>query len=72
MAKDKVEVVEVEEVAVEEVEIDAPVAVVEAPVEEVESKSKAEMKRIIEAYKLSNPAKYELKKEELAKKLAAL
>jgi hypothetical protein len=31
-----------------------------------------ELEQIIEAYKKSNPVKYELKKEELAKKLAAL
>lgn len=31
-----------------------------------------EMERIIENYKVSNPAKYELKKDELAAKLAAL
>ena len=34
--------------------------------------SKTEMQKIIEAYKVRNPKKYELKKEELAKKLAAL
>lgn len=33
--------------------------------------SKAEFQKIIDAYKLSNPVKYELKKDELAKKLAA-
>lgn len=37
-----------------------------------ESYSKAEFKNIIEAYKVSNPAKYELKKDELARRLAAL
>jgi hypothetical protein len=36
------------------------------------SPSKAEFKKLIEAYKLQNPVKYEAKKDEFAKKLAAL
>lgn len=45
--------------------------------EEKESKKEhsaeyKELERIIESYKKSNPVKYEMKKDELAKKLAAL
>lgn len=40
------------------------------PVKE-ETPKTAELKRIIESYKKANPAKYELKKEELEQKLAA-
>jgi len=36
------------------------------------SKSKAEFKKIMEAYKKQNPVKYELKKAEFDRKLAAL
>jgi hypothetical protein len=36
------------------------------------SPSKAEYKKLIEAYKAQNPIKYEAKKDEFAKKLAAL
>jgi len=58
MAKDKVETVEVEEV------VDAP--------KKEKSQAYLQLEAIIEAYKVSNPAKYELKKDELARKLAAL
>jgi len=55
------------------VEADKPEAVVESD-KPVESKSEAKkaFKAIIEAYKKSNPTKYELKKEELQKKLDAI
>ena len=47
------------------------VEVEETPVESV-SEKKAKFKALIEAYKVKNPAKYELKKDSLAKQLAAL
>jgi len=37
-----------------------------------ESPERTEFKRIIESYKKSNPAKYELKKAALEKELAAI
>lgn len=40
--------------------------------EKEESKAKSEFLAIIEAYKKSNPTKYELKKEELQRKLDAI
>lgn len=37
-----------------------------------ESQARKDFERLIEVYAKQNPAKYELKKEELAKKLAAI
>ena len=41
-------------------------------VEVVESAAKAEYRRIIEAYKIKNPVKYEIKKKAFEAKLATL
>lgn len=51
--------------------VDSVEEVVEAP-KKGKSEAYLKLEAVIEAYKLSNPAKYELKKDELAKKLAAL
>ncbi len=37
-----------------------------------ESQARLNFKKIIEAYKLKNPVKYELKKEELERKLSLI
>lgn len=47
-------------------------AAAEEPEVAVEKPSKAEFRKLIEAYKKANPVKYALKEAELAKKLAAL
>lgn len=46
--------------------------IIKEEVKEQGKLTKAEFEKIIENYKKENPAKYELKKDELAKKLAAL
>jgi len=58
----------VEEKAVEETVVPEPVAQVEAP----DSPAKKEFRAFIERYKAQSPQKYELKKEELLKKLKSL
>jgi len=42
------------------------------PVAKQESEAKANFRKIIEAYKISNPKKYEVKRAELEAKLASL
>jgi len=48
------------------------VEVTEAAPKKEKSEAYLQFEKIIESYKVSNPVKYELKKEELARKLAAL
>ena len=64
MAKAKKEVVDVVETEVE--------TTPEVEVATEESTAKKELRALIEAYKIQNPVKYELKKESLDKQLSEL
>lgn len=67
MTKIKKEIIE--ETVVETVEPIVKEKVEEKPVETVESAEKAAFRTLIENYKISNPVKYEGKKEALEKQL---